>query len=93
MIVRRLVLRLARDYPCAHFVEAVTDYLEGTMPAAERKRFEHHLRRCDGCELYLAQMRTTMELTGRVTIGDVDALGPQARERLLDAFRLAQAGR
>ncbi len=93
MIFHRILLRLARDYPCRAFVEAVTDYLEGSMAAAERRRFERHLRRCDGCERYLAQMRKTIDLTGRLTTADVDALGPDARSELMEAFRSFHAGR
>ena len=86
MTVRTFLLRLIRDYPCQRFVEAVTDYVEGTMPPSERRRFEAHLRRCDGCEHYLAQMRRTIEMTGRLRVDDVDALPVEGRARLLAAF-------
>jgi anti-sigma factor RsiW len=33
--------------------ELVTEYLEGTLPPAERERFELHLSACDGCTNYL----------------------------------------
>ncbi len=87
MIWRRLTVRRTGAFACRQFVEAVTDYLEGAMPARDRARFEHHLSQCDGCDRYLAQIRRTVDLTGRVTVADVDALGPVARERLLGAFR------
>ncbi len=76
-----------RDYRCQDFVEVVTDYLEGALPVATRARFERHLLHCDGCDRYLAQIRRTIELTGRLTVDDVDALGAEARDRLLEAFR------
>lgn len=87
MIWRRLTARLTRNLACRQFVEVVTDYLEGAMPARERARFEHHLSRCDGCDRYLAQIRRTVDVTGRLTVADVDALGSVARERILGAFR------
>ena len=87
MMWRRLTVRFGRRFSCRRFVEAVTDYLEGAMPARERARFQHHLSRCDGCDHYLAQIRQTVDLTGRLTVADIDALGPVARERLLGAFR------
>jgi anti-sigma factor RsiW len=87
MIWHKLQRRLTGDMPCRQFVEAVTDYLDDAMPARERARFEYHLTQCDGCEHYLAQIRTTVNLTGRLTVADVDALGSEARERLLGAFR------
>ncbi len=68
---------------CAEIVELVTDYLEGTLDAALRERFETHLASCDGCERYLEQMRVTIRLTGRVGAED---LSPAARAAFLDAF-------
>jgi anti-sigma factor RsiW len=87
MIWRRLVDRITRRYRCRQFVEAVTDYLEGAMSGTERARFERHLAQCDGCEHYLAQIRRTIDLTGRITPAAIDALGSDARERLVGAFR------
>jgi anti-sigma factor RsiW len=83
----RIFRRRRRDLLCVEFVEAVTDYLEGVMDAGDRARLEAHLAACDGCTRYLAQIRTTIELTGRLRTDDVDALGPEARADLLAAFR------
>jgi anti-sigma factor RsiW len=47
---------------CQELVELVTDYLEGTMSAGDRARFEEHLAVCPGCQTYLEQMRQTMRL-------------------------------
>lgn len=90
---RRLFRRVIGDYPCRTFVEAVTDYLEGAMAPGEHRRFERHIGRCDGCERYLAQIRTTIAMTGWLTTRDVDALGSDARTALLGAFRDFHAGR
>jgi anti-sigma factor RsiW len=76
---------------CIQFVEVVTDYLEGAMSADERARFESHLAVCPGCTRYLEQIRTTVSLVGRLTVDDVDALGPSARDELLAAFRSYRA--
>ena len=72
---------------CIQFVEVVTDYLEGAMTRDERARFESHLAACDGCTRYLEQIRATVALSGRLTVDDVDGLGPVARDELLVAFR------
>lgn len=69
---------------CQELVELVTDYLEGALPPAERERFEQHIGTCDGCRVYLEQLRQTIELTGRLS---PDAVSPQAERALLDAFR------
>jgi anti-sigma factor RsiW len=73
-----------RDMACAELVEVITDYLEGTLPARDRRRLEQHLTACDGCDAYLEQMRTTISLTGRLEPEDVPA---ELEERLLVAFR------
>ncbi len=69
---------------CRELVEIVTDYLEGALTGAERKRFEEHVGECEGCLGYLDQIRTTIEIAGQVT---VDGLTAEAREGLLVAFR------
>jgi anti-sigma factor RsiW len=69
---------------CQELVELVTDYLEDSLPADDRDRFEQHLQSCAGCQQYFAQMRSTIELTGELTPAD---LTPEAEEALLTAFR------
>ena len=69
---------------CQELVELVTDYLEDALPPEERARFEAHLVPCDGCRTYLEQIRTTIELTGRLTPEQLD---PEAEAALLGAFR------
>lgn len=76
--------RLTGDLSCRELVEVLTDYLEGSLPREERARVEGHLRSCDGCDAYVAQMRTTIRLAGRLT---EESLAPPAREALLVAFR------
>jgi anti-sigma factor RsiW len=72
-----------RDLACAELVELITDYLEGELPARDRRRFEAHLTACDGCDVYLEQMRRTISVTGRLREEDVP---PELEERLLVAF-------
>ena len=91
MNLRKLSLRLIGDYPCAQLVEALTDYLEGAMPAVERTRFERHLKKCKGCRIYVEQFRRTIEESGRLTVDDVDALPERARGELMEAFRAFHA--
>ena len=45
------------DLACTDEVELLTDYLEGALPDAERRRVEAHLESCPGCTEYLAQMQ------------------------------------
>jgi anti-sigma factor RsiW len=69
---------------CRELVELVTAYLEGDLSFGERKRFDAHLSGCDGCTIYVEQMRRTIELTGTLRVGDVSR---EAEEALLRAFR------
>jgi anti-sigma factor RsiW len=79
-------MRLAfrRDLVCQQVVELVTDYLEGALRGSARRRFEKHLAGCPHCTEYLAQMRETIRLAGRVTPED---LTPQMRDDLTDLYR------
>jgi anti-sigma factor RsiW len=72
------------DLNCQELVELVTDYLEGSLSAQERARFDAHLAKCTGCRNYLAQMRQTIKLTGKLS---EESLTPQARDDLLGVFR------
>jgi anti-sigma factor RsiW len=79
-----IALRRQRKLVCRELVELVTDYLEGTLPRRQRRRFEQHISGCDACTTYLDQMRATIELTGRLRAEDLD---PDAEAELLAAFR------
>jgi anti-sigma factor RsiW len=69
---------------CREVVELVTNYLEGALPPDERERFEEHIARCSGCGVYVEQIRTTIQVLGRVPAG---TLSPEAERELLGAFR------
>ena len=83
--------RRSPDLVCVEFVEVVTDYLEGALPERDRARLEQHLGACPHCTRYLEQLRVTIDLSGRLTVDDVDALAPGARDDLIAAFRAYQA--
>ena len=69
---------------CQQVVELVTDYLEGALSDVDRWRFEGHLSGCPHCTEYLAQMRETIRLAGRITPED---LTPDMRTDLTDLYR------
>ena len=72
------------DLVCQRVVEMVTDYLEGALSRSERRRFEKHLAGCPHCTEYLAQIRESIRLAGRVTPED---LTPRMRDDLTDLYR------
>ena len=75
------------DYPCNHFVEVVTEYLDGAMDPNEARRLEEHLAICDGCQSVLEQFRVILRITGRLGEEHVEELTPEQREPLTAAFR------
>jgi anti-sigma factor RsiW len=80
----RLHIRLGRDLVCQQAVELVTHYLEGALSLRQQRRFEAHLAGCPHCTEYLAQMPTTIALTGSLTPGD---LTPEMRSEFLALYR------
>jgi predicted anti-sigma-YlaC factor YlaD len=74
----------SNELSCQELVELVTEYLEGTLPAQERVRFEDHLAICPGCSNYLDQMRRTIQMVGALK---EEAIPDDAKEQLLRAFR------
>jgi anti-sigma factor RsiW len=69
---------------CREAVELVTDYLEGALSPAPRRRFEAHLAHCPDCPEYLAQIRSVIALTGSITPDD---LTPRMREEFIRLYR------
>jgi len=87
-VIPRMMRLRRRDLVCQQAVELVTDYLEGTLPRSARRRFEAHLAGCPHCTEYLAQVRATIELAGRITPDD---LTPQMRDEFVDLYRRWQS--
>ena len=75
---------MGRELTCKELVELVTGYLDDTLPARQRRRFEAHIAACDRCTAYLAQMEMIIRITG--TLAEADVSGEQ-KVVLLSAFR------
>jgi anti-sigma factor RsiW len=75
---------MTSDMACKELVEVVSDYLEGVMPAAQRRRFEAHLDGCPYCTEYVEQMRA---VGGALSGLDESSIAPEQRGALLAAFR------
>jgi anti-sigma factor RsiW len=69
---------------CQEIVELVTDYLEGVLDRDMATEVEAHLQLCDGCDVYIEQMRATIRVLGTVP---VETLSETAQVELLRAFR------
>ena len=73
---------LRRSVSCQELVTVAGDYLEGRLAPRLQRAVERHLARCPSCPNYLAQLRLTVELTGRLRVDDVP-------DELLDVFERA----
>ncbi|MFL6167768.1 MAG: anti-sigma factor family protein [Ornithinibacter sp.] len=73
-----------RDVACQELVELLTDYLEGALTPGEVAAVDRHLALCEGCRIYLDQLRLTVDALGSVT---VQSLSDDAVDALLTAFR------
>lgn len=76
----------AIELVCQEVVELVTAYLGGTLPPQERERFDQHLATCPPCTAYLAQVRTTLELSAELRSAGEPADDQVARQ-LGEMFR------
>ena len=73
-----------RDLVCQQVVEMVTAYLEDALSRSDRRRLEKHLSGCPLCTEYLAQIRETIKLAGRL---EPDDLSPEMRSDLTEVYR------
>jgi anti-sigma factor RsiW len=83
-----LFRRRRRELVCREAVELVTDYLEGALSTEERERLEGHLANCPHCTEYLAQMRRTLDVLGRI---EPETLEPAVQDELVALFRRWQS--
>ena len=72
-----------RDLACRDAVELFSDFLEGALPPDLAALCEEHLRDCDSCLRYLAQLRLSVEALAQMP----RALDPERRATLLALFR------
>ena len=73
-----------RGLDCNQVVELVTAYLEGTLESGTAAAVELHLAGCEGCDIYLEQMRATIGTLGALPS---ETVSDDARTALLNAFR------
>jgi anti-sigma factor RsiW len=69
---------------CRELAALLTDYLEETMPAGERRRLDAHLAACRDCHAYLDSLRLTLRELG--SLGG-EELASAAPPELLERFR------
>ena len=78
------------DLACDEVVVLVTEYLEGSLPGAQARRLERHLEECDGCTVYVEQIRSIAGSLGGL---GADAIPPAMRAGLITAFSRSRGPR
>jgi anti-sigma factor RsiW len=71
---------------CADAIELVTEYLDGALNAADLVAFEAHLGDCDGCTVFVDQIRMTIHLANAANDERLDVM-PADFEGLLAQLR------
>ena len=69
---------------CKQVVEAMTDYLEGSLSLGERIRFQMHLGICLGCRNYLRQLKHTIYTLRQLP---TEPIPPDVRQELIHRFK------
>lgn len=69
---------------CEQVVEMASDWMEGALSTADRVGLEVHLVTCAGCVAYIAQLKLSQQVLGRL---DDEAPPPAIRRNLMDMFR------
>jgi hypothetical protein len=73
-----------REYTCREVVELASEYLEGAMTPQQMTKFELHMNFCDGCFVFVDQIRTAAAMA--LGVSD-DQIPDDLRVRLIEAFR------
>ena len=61
---------------CEEFGDFMADYLDGTMDAKMRRRFEFHQQACPMCRTHMEEYRAAVDLA-RASVGDAPVEAPQ----------------
>ena len=78
---------------CRDFLERLSRYLDGELPAADRRTVERHLAECPCCEEVLDSLKDTIDLChqkGRVSIPR--QVRSRARQRVRDLLSSLESG-
>ncbi len=70
---------------CRECFEFILRYLDGELPADERRSFEIHMQRCPPCERYLEQYKVTVE-AGKAACAESTRVPDDVPEELIRAI-------
>ena len=75
---------------CQELIDFVADYLEATLPAAQRDEFERHMQDCPYCVDYLKSYRATIKLVETLDNDPSAPIPKDAPEELIRAILAAR---
>ncbi len=75
---------------CKQIFAALSEYLDGELPARNFRELEHHLQSCKPCLAYLETLKATTEACRRFGVGKIPPPSARVRAALLNAGRGAQ---
>ena len=83
-----------RTEQCKEVFSLLSDYLNLELPPDACQEIETHLAGCPPCVDFAESLRKTVELCRRYRPNELpNAIGQQARQQLLEAYRKMLAGR
>jgi anti-sigma factor RsiW len=72
---------------CQDIASFMLDYVEGTLPADIRQRFDAHLAECEDCVAYLADYRATIAATREAAAEQPPAMPDALVRAIVDSAR------
>ena len=75
---------------CVEFENFLIDYMEGDLPARQRRVFEFHLKVCRECREYLVAYKRTIEIAGRAYEDGAAPVPDEVPEDLVRAILAAR---
>jgi RNA polymerase sigma-70 factor (ECF subfamily) len=61
----------APDPRCRRIFAALSEYLDGELPASDCRELERHLKGCEPCLAFLATLKTTIEVCRKLPAPNV----------------------
>ena len=85
--VKGLMLnRMPGMITCMEFEDFMIGYMEGDLPAGQRRVFEFHMKICRECRDYMAAYKRTIEISGRAFEDQGAPVPPEVPEDLVQAI-------
>ncbi len=77
---------------CRELIEFLLDYMEGELPAEQRRLFEQHIQICQDCADYIDSYRQTIELSRDAFNSSDKEIPADVPDELVAAILAARGG-